>query len=146
MQVYAAIKFLFQFRQPLNYANLKHYIHNKTKVIVKDFHENPTLTARLKPDDFCTGFIYSGKDAPCIFIDEMQNETAKTEVLLHEFCHFLKHSYSSSYQKQPRRANELEAEVFVYYVMKYHRLFIPLFQFLFHLIFLSGWILFLIQR
>lgn len=136
-----ALRFLYRFSQKLNYGNLKHYIHNHTKVLVKAYSENLSLTEKLRPSEDCSGFIYCGKDAPCIFIDEKMNDTKKTEVLLHEFCHFIKHSYTFSYLEKPVKREELEAENFVYYVARYHKVCYPLFRFIKHFFCWLGWAL-----
>ena len=136
-----ALRFALQFPEKLTYENLKHYIHIHTKIRIKAYQEDPELIYELTPDEKTPGFIYYGNQTCFIFIDEACSEPDKTEALLHEFCHFIKHSYRLSYLEKPRKRNELEAENFVYYVAKYHKNCYPLFWFFKQFFSWLGWIL-----
>ena len=136
-----ALRFLYRFSNKLNYENLRHYIHNHTKIKIKSYQEDPELIKEIIPDENTPGFIFYGNQTCYIFIDENNSETEQTETLLHEFCHFIKHSYRLSYLEQPVKRNELEAENFVYYVARYHKVCYPLFRFIKHFFCWLGWAL-----
>ena len=125
-----AIRFLYRFCDKLNYENLKHYIHNNTAIRIRAYTEDPDLTDSLIPNEASNGFIYPCEEMISIFINEELNDSKKTETLLHEFCHFIKHSYSFSYTEKPRKREELEAENFVFYTLKYHKTVFPIALFL----------------